>query len=63
MTVKDIQHRQAATCFLAASIYGNVWASTGVHTSNDDYVRMCNGSYWQAGVLSGWLGKMIPFQF
>jgi len=54
----DVQHRRAITCYLVAAVYGNTTVP-----SNDDHIKMCNGSFWNQGLVSGWLNSMIPFRY
>ena len=56
--VTDVQHRQAITCY---GVFGIAAQSYDPYKSHE--LELCRGAFWNPGVATGYLNKMIPFAY
>jgi hypothetical protein len=57
-TLTDVQHRQAITCY-------GVFLDEASHFAafQSQELEICGGRYYNPGVVTGYLNKMIPFKY
>ena len=57
-TLTDVQHRQAITCYGVFLVEASHYAAF-----QSQELEICGGRYYNPGVVTGYLNKMIPFKY